>query len=116
MIEFRMGALKAHSEAGVIKLCNTSPNIEILDLNGFNALGEIGLSLVCKALPKLRVVLINFTDKISNTYLAELAPAHPNVNFARATITHSDPKDTGLRVPFPKIQTGKKKKKGKKKK
>ena len=100
----------------MIKFCNACPNLEVLDMNGFTPLGETGINMICKSLPKLKICLINFTDKISEPYLLELYQAYPDVKFVRTIVAHSDPKDNALRVPFPKIPSKKKGKKKKKKK
>jgi len=116
LTEFRMSSSKINSEGAMIKFCNACPNLETLDMNGFVPLGETGINMICKSLPKLRICLINFTDKISDPYLLELYQAYPDVKFVRTIVSHSDPKDNALRVPFPKIPSKKKGKKKKKKK
>jgi len=112
-----MSSTKVNSEGAVIKFCNVCPNLEILDLNGFVALGETSLNMICKALPKLKIIMLNYTDKVTDVYLTELTQNYPTIKFIRTIIGNSDPNDNALRVPFPKVPSGKKKKKkGKKKK
>lgn len=114
LVEFRMSSTKVNSEGAVIKFCNSCPNLEILDLNGFVALGETSLNMICKALPKIKIIMLNYTNQVSDAYLVELTQNYPHIKFIRTIVGNSDPKDNALRVPYPKIPSGKKKKKKKK--
>lgn len=111
-----MGGCGIESETYILKFMPFCPNIELLDLNGFVALQETGLSMICKSLSKLKTILINMTVEISDAYLEEIQPLYPNTKIIRTIKQYTDAKDTELYIPWPVKKKKKKKKKGKGKK
>ena len=115
LTEFRLAGVNIESENSLIKFCQNAPSLEILDINNYKALGETGLNMICKALPKLKTIYMNFTENITPAFLDEARQNFAGIKFIRTIVKMSDPKDNNLYVPLPpKKLPKKKKKKGKK--
>jgi F-box/leucine-rich repeat protein 2/20 len=111
--EVRVGGLPNLSD-NLSHLFKVAPNIRSLEVNGLERLTDNFLEHA-KGLPRLEIVLLNFTGGISDQKVEEVRASHPRTRWVRNLVKPTDPKDDGLRMPYPPAGLKKKKPKAKKK-
>ena len=114
----KLCGIKDLKDTTIGKISHKSPNITFLDLNGVQTLTDQALTELA-SLPLLKTVFLNGTQTLSVPALDQYKKANPTVTVVRDIVKMSDPKDCGLRIPYPPLSVindkfkagGKKKKK-----
>lgn len=101
-------------EYAIAKIAAKCISLQTLIVNNCLQLKESGLEQILRACKKLRVIHLNNSPQLKDKPYKALLKGYPSVEFKRDYKKYSNPKDSGLRVKLPHVNSkrpGAKKKK-----
>lgn len=112
----KLGGLEQVGDNQLIRLLNICPNLTFLEINKMEKITEYSVQQIPKICKNIEKIMLNFTPNIGDPELKNIQSAEPKIQFIRNINKYSDPKDDGLRMPYPnesklKVKKAKKKKK-----
>ena len=112
----KLNFLQKINDNSVSKICQSSPILEHLELQGCENLTEFVIESIAKNFKNIQFIDINHIPVVTPAFYEQLKNVRPDLLVRRYKISDVDPKDNGLRVPLRIVEKKKGKKKKKKKK